>query len=107
MAIPPRNSYLKSLIEKVESVIKRMRWKAFFFDRNEQENNDAINNDNFGFKSRECPPQNSELDKFEADLLDMVHNIKFRKVNNKFQNKLNEDISKIKKSTKAFKLLQA
>ena len=79
-----------------------MRWKAFFFDRNEQDNNDAINNDNFGFKSRECPPQNSELDKFEADLLDMVHNIKFRKVNNKFQNKLNEDISKIKKSTKAF-----
>ena len=107
MAIPPRNSYLKSLIEKVESVIKRMRWKAFFFDRNEQENNDAINKDNFGFKSRKCPPQNSELDKFEGDILDMVHNIKFRKVNNKFQNKLNEDISKIKKSTKAFKLLQA
>ena len=46
--------------------------------------------------------QNSELDKFEADLLDMVYNIKFRNVNKKFQNKLNEDISKIKKSTKAF-----
>ena len=74
-----------------------MRWKVFFFDRNEQDNND-----NFGFKSRKCPPQNSELDEFEADLLDMVHNIKFRNVNNKFQNKLNEDISKIKKSTKAF-----
>ena len=54
-----------------------MRWKAFFFDRNEQDSNDAINNDNFGFKSRKCPPQNSELDKFEVDLLDMVHNIKF------------------------------
>ena len=96
--IPPRNSYLKSLIEKVESAIKRMRWKAFFFDRNEQDNNDATNNDNFGFKSRKCPPQNSDLDKFEADLLDMVHNIKFRNVNNKFHKKLNEDISKIKKS---------
>ena len=72
---------MKSLIEEVESVIKRKRWKAFFFDRNEQDNNDAINNDNFGFKSRKCPLQNSELDKFEADLLDMVHNIKFRKVN--------------------------
>ena len=79
-----------------------MRWKAFFFDRNEQDKNDATNNDNFGFKSRKCPPQNSELDKFEADLLDMVHNIKFKNVNNKFQAKLNEDISKIKKSTKAF-----
>ena len=50
--IPPRNSYFKSLIEKVESVIKRMRWKAFIFDRNEQDNNYAIHNDNFGFKSR-------------------------------------------------------
>ena len=79
-----------------------MRWKAFFFDRNEQDNNDTVNNDNFGFKSRKCPPQNSELDKFEADFLDMVHNIKFRNINNKFQNKLIEGISKIKKSTKAF-----
>ena len=79
-----------------------MIWKAFLFDRNEQDNNDATNNVNFGFKSRKCPPQNSELDKFEADFLDMVHNIKFRNVKMKFQNKLKEDISKIKKSTKAF-----
>ena len=90
--IPPRNSYLKRLIEKAESAIKRnsIRWKAFFFDRNGQDNKEAINSDNFEFKS----PQNSDLDKFEADLLDMVHNIKFRNVNNKFQNKLNEDINK-------------
>ena len=79
-----------------------MRWKAFFFDRHKQDNNDAANNDHFGFKSRKCPPQNNDLDKFVADLLDMVHNIKFRNLNNKFQKKLNEDINKIKKSTKAF-----
>ena len=79
-----------------------MRWKAFFFDRQEQDNSNATNSDNFGFKSRKCPPQNSELDKFETDLLDMVHNIKVRNVNNKFQKKLNKDIGKIKKSTKAF-----
>ena len=79
-----------------------MRWKAFFFDHNDQDNKEATNNNNFAFKSRKCPPQNSKLDKFEADLLSMVHNIKFRNINNKFQNKLSEDISKIKKSTKAF-----
>ena len=55
-----------------------MRWKAFFFDRNDHDNKEATNNNNFGFKSRKCPPQNSELDKFEVDLFDMVHNIKFR-----------------------------
>ena len=76
--------------------------ESIFFDRHEQDNNDTANNNHFGFKSRKCPPQNNNLDKFEADLLDMVHNIKFRNVNNKFQNKLNEDINKIKKSTKAF-----
>ena len=95
--IPRRNTYLKSLIEKLESVIKRMGWKAFFFDLHEQDNNDAANNDHFGFKSRKCPPQNNYLDKFEADLLDMVHNIKLRNVSNKFQKKLNEDFNKIKK----------
>ena len=31
--IPPINAYLKKLIEKVENVIKRMRWKAFFFEQ--------------------------------------------------------------------------
>ena len=52
-----------------------MIWKAFFFDRHEQDNNDAANNDHFGFKSRKCHPQNNDLEKFEADLLDMVfHN---------------------------------
>ena len=76
--IPPRNSYLKSLIEKVESAI---------FDRSAQDNKEATNNDNFGFKSRKYPPQNSELDKFETDHVDMVHNIKFISVNNKFQKK--------------------
>ena len=100
--IPPRNSYFKSLVDKVESVIKRIRWKAFLFDHHEQDNNDPANNDHFGFKSRKCPPQNKDLDKFGADLLDMVHNIKLRNVNNKFQKKLNKDINKIKKSTKAF-----
>ena len=71
-------------------VIKCMRWKAFYFDRHEQDNNDAANNDHFGFKSRKCPPQNNDLDKFAADLLAMVHNITFRNVNKKYQNKLNE-----------------
>ena len=81
-----------------------MRWKAFFFDRNEEDSSDVVTNNSFGFKSRKCPPQNNELDKFEADLLDMVHNVKFRNVNNKFQNKFNKDISKINNSTKAFYL---
>ena len=86
--IPSRNTYIKKLIEKTESVIKRIRWKAFFFEQNKDKNktnrdsdnddsNSAIDN-NFGFKSRKCPPQNEELNNFEADVYDMIKNIEFR-----------------------------
>ena len=103
--IPPKDTYLKRLIEKVESVIKRMRWKAFFFDQNTDvadctDETDNAATDKFGFKSRKCPPQNEEMIKFEADLLHMVKNIQFRNVNDQFQNKLNEDTNNINKSTK-------
>ena len=81
------------LIEKVESVIKRMRWKVHFYLRREkEEENDDGNIDtkkeNYGFKSRKCPQQCSELENFEKDLLEIVKNIKFRTIKNNFQGKL-------------------
>ena len=66
--IPSKNAYLKRLIEKVENVIKRMRWKAFFFERNEDEDQDELNDDQnsqnhkYGFKSRKCPPQIEDME---------------------------------------------
>ena len=105
--IPSKNAYLKRLIEKVENVIKRMRWKAFFFERNENEDQDELNDEQnnqdhkYGFKSRKCPPQIEDMEKFEDDLLEMVKNIKFRKVHDKFQDSLREDIKRINNSTKA------
>ena len=64
------------LIEKTESVIKRIRWKEFFSEQNKHKNNknrdsdnddsnSAINNNNELIKSRKFPPQNEEL---EADV---------------------------------------
>ena len=35
--IPSADSYKRRLIEKVESVIRRMRWKAFFFLKGSEE----------------------------------------------------------------------
>ena len=96
--IPPRNSYIKSLIEKTESVIKRMRWKAFLYDKPDTDNTDR----KFGFKSRKCPPQNENMVKFESDLLDMIKNIEFRNTRDQFQRQLKDDIKKINSSTKAF-----
>ena len=108
--IPPRNSYLKKLIEKTENVIKRMRWKTFFYEQNKDNNKNDRNAkyddnnkpNNFGFKSRKCPPQNEELNQFEADIYDMIKNIEFKQVQDDFQDQLQRDIKRINNSTKAF-----
>ena len=55
-----------------------MRWKAFFFERNEDEDQDELNDEQnnqdhkYGFKSKKCPPQIEDMEKFEDDLLEMV-----------------------------------
>ena len=85
-----------------------MRWKAFFFEKNENqdqdndEEDDDKQNHKFGFKSRKCQPQIADMEKNQADLLDKVQNIKFRRVNGQFQNILKEYIKKIRNSDKAF-----
>ena len=102
--ISSKDTYLKKLIEKVASVIKRMRGKVFFFERdNEEEQNEKEEPSNkFGFKSGKCPPQNQDMEKFEEDLLGMIKNIKFRKANDEFQRTLRKDIRTINNSPKAF-----
>ena len=103
--LPSKDAYKKRLVEKVEIFIKRMRWKAYFFDQNEENNdenkeNPRSNINNYGFKSRNCPKQNKHLDKFEDDLLLMIKNIEFRNVNDTFQNKLQNDIREINRNPK-------
>ena len=64
--VPTKSSYQLKLIDKNESVIKRMRWKTLFFLR---DNSDTNNNNNiseneketFGFKSKQQPAQINEL----------------------------------------------
>ena len=41
------------------------------------------------------------MEKFDDELLDMVRNIKFRRVRDDFQDKLNDDIKQINYSSKA------
>ena len=51
-------------------------------------------------KSNKCPLQLKELIPFEDDLVDLVKNIKFRKVRSDFQMKLREDLRKVCSSKK-------
>ena len=68
----------------------------------DDEKDDDKQNHKFGFKSRKCPPQIAEMEKLVEDLLDIVQNIKFRRVDGQFQNILKEDIKKVRNSDKAF-----
>ena len=48
--LPSRTSYKLQLIDKIESVIKRMRWKAQFFLNNNEKNKEEAKCETFGFK---------------------------------------------------------
>ena len=101
MPIPSKNAYLKNLIFKLESFIKRIRWKTDFFEKpDEIDNRTTLNN--FEFKSVLAPPKNEHLNAFEEDLYDLVPNIEFKRANTVFQNKLNKDIIMINKDPLLF-----
>ena len=69
-------------------VITRMRWKAVHFNNNEKtDNNIEDNTEWYGLKSPCSPRQVKELIPFENDSVELIRNIKFRKIRNTFQEK--------------------
>lgn len=106
--VPGKSNYLLQLVEKIELVVKRMRWKAhFYLDSLEKGEASQIEKDNdqeeyYGFKSRRYPKQIKELVEFEKDLFGLVNKIQFRTVRDTFQNKLKSDIDKINRSQNIF-----
>ena len=103
--IPDNTSYKLLLIEKIESFIKRIRWKAFFFLKDSEKETNENNNisgtqnntdNNFGFKTKNTPPQCVELENFEDDFLNLARNLQFKNTNSQFQNQLKSDVSRIK-----------
>ena len=52
--VASKASYTKKLLEQTESLIRRMRWKALFFEKPELKGEDY---ETYGFKSTKAPPQ--------------------------------------------------
>ena len=93
---PSRQDYKMHLLSKTEKFIKRIRWKApEFLGKLE-----STEKETYGFKSRNCPPIVEEAANFEHDLMMMIKNMQFTKINNDFQTKLKNDISEIQKCEK-------
>ena len=97
--VPSETLYMKRLIEKVTSVITRMRWRAFHYLRGGKDNdNEDHAEENYGLSSRKSPPHVEELEAFEEDVEKLVENVAFRKYGDKFQNTLKKDIARMKRS---------
>ena len=93
--IASKASYMKKLLEKTESMIRRMRWKALFFEKPELKGQDF---ETYGFKSTKAPPQMQLLNAFETDVYNLVSNVEFNQHRSNFQKKLSNDVREIKRS---------
>ena len=70
MPIPDGKSYKLQLIQQVEDFIQKIRWKAIFFMKGENQAESTTHKTGltFGLNSAKCPPQVKELVPFEEDL---------------------------------------
>lgn len=88
------NDYLKCLIEKTESLLRRMRWKGFFFLNPQAE---PQTKETFGFNTTKSPKPVPELNAFENKMINMIQNVELKNTNCKFQNELSQTVKDIKK----------
>ena len=95
IGLPSQNQYRRCLIDKVESVVHRMRWKAHFF-LNGQVN--TTSRRKFGLPSKSSAAPVNEMKAFEEDLVNMMNNVSFRNVRDPFLNNIYEDIKKVNSS---------
>ena len=77
IGIPQNKMYLLQLIEKIEMVIKRMRWKV---SCNGKKETNSIKTEWCRLKSSKTLKQVKELIPFENDLIALVQNIRFRNI---------------------------
>ena len=66
------------------------------------ENLIELDKDNYGFKTVKCPSSVKEVVSFENDVMDMIKNLEFKRVNNEFQSNLRNDIRQIRISNNLF-----
>ena len=99
IGLPTHRQYVRRLIEKVENVVQRMRWKAHFFLNNES---NPISNNSFGLSSKNSAPIVNEMKAFEEDVSRMISSIEFRNIKDPFLNTINEDLKKVNSSKNVF-----
>lgn len=98
--LPNNNAYLKQLIFQTEKFLKRVRWRVYHFERNQDHGEEEEASETYGFKTLTTPPQHQDLLQFEDDMYRLIANIKFVETKDKFQSRLKQDIKKLKSGNK-------
>ena len=93
--IPAFYQFLVLLIDRTTDFIRRVRWKTFHYTK---KTNKDVGQNNYGFRSRKCPPANRYLIGFEDDLVDIIRKVKFKNSNCHFQKLLMNEINNIRNS---------
>lgn len=94
--IPNSKDYIKRFIGMTEKLIKRMRWRAFYFLN---PNAPTEQKETYGFNSSKTPPQIPELNDFENKMTSLIQSIEFRAPRqSEFQDKLHNCIQTINKN---------
>ena len=99
--VPSKQYYKVCMMDKCESLIRRMRWKAYYAEREKMNDNEDVF-ENYGFKSEKSPPKNDDLIPFERDLFNMILSVKYRDFLPSFQRKLKKDVKDIRLSKDVF-----
>ena len=109
---PSRNEHQRKLIIQASAFINKLRWHVFFFllKYRTQQNKSSLNTDdtlhfadekeNFGFKTEKAAPFIPELQDFEKSFWKLIKSVKYFNRTNKFQNKLKQDLSKLRQLDK-------
>ena len=90
---PPKRQYMISMIEKSESLGKRMLWTLYHAKNPGRKDR----KETYGFKNPNSPPKDEELKPFLEDLADITNKIKFSPHFSKYQQDLQKDVRRIKK----------
>lgn len=103
-----RQAYMTRLFNETNKFIEKIRWKAFWYERNNNDSNEddkQMSNDYnciYKFPTSRSAPVSDKLKPFENDLFNLISNIQWKTINNNFQNKLSSDIKTINKSKNVF-----
>ena len=97
--VPGKESYMKNMLNMIESFLRRVRWKAYWFN---QRDVNPTAKETYGFNSENVPPTDDQLSGFENDIYEMANGIQFRRVQNPFLQKLATDARKINASKEVY-----